>query len=125
MKTILILFIVGYSIAFFTLCISFSYFRTWPTSGRQQENVVLTTLQRKKILAHSTTKYQTRRNLIQNYCDTHKSDELLNEVNEDRYHFARFPLRGEGPMWFDYENQLLWCIIQKSGSTSWADQFSK
>ena len=62
-----------------------------------------------KYLAHY--QFQNRRNLISDYCQLNQNSSELHHVNQD--------LKWNKDLWFDYKNQLLFCLISKISSSTW------
>ena len=105
-------------------CVTIVYFvvQTFSYRNRQGE---MSALSFHKEKAHSNEKYRYRQTLIKDYCDAQHDDKDLMEVNDERYQLARFQENESLPIWFDYKHHLLWCVIPKSGSSSWTQHFAK
>ena len=100
----------GFGILFVVFAGHWLFPSEMPVTGHDQD---LTQLQKEKLMAHSTDKYNDRRRLVKHYCDTHR-----NTDDDARLFNANFK---DFEYWihFDYKNELLYCEINKAGSTTW------
>ena len=61
-------------------------------------------------------RFQQRRGLITNYCNTNYNDSDLNSVNQDS--------KWNQDLYFEYQYKLLYCQISKIGSSTWINHLS-
>lgn len=82
-----------------------------PKPLNEHENII------QQVKAVARHRYLQRINRVRNYCLHHQNDSILQEINGHS--------KWNQDLWYDYKHQLLYCQINKVGSSTWMNHLFK